>query len=279
MIIFKKAADLSKHLENQAKNDKKIGFVPTMGALHLGHISLISQSIKENNITVCSIFINPTQFNNKDDFNKYPVSIEDDIEMLENNGCHILFLPDISEIYPSNFIKSTYELGILENCLEGISRPGHYQGVCMVVDRLLSIIKCHHLYLGQKDYQQCKVICHLIELRNIDVNLHISTTVREKNGLALSSRNRRLSTAEQEKASLIFETLMFIKTHLKQGDLTSIHRNAYKMLSEAGFEIDYIAITELNLHPISNWDGKTSLIALIAVTLNEVRLIDNLIIA
>ena len=135
MIIFKKKSDLSEYLENQIKNDKKIGFVPTMGALHLGHISLIVESKSENDCTVCSIFVNPTQFNDKDDFNKYPVSIEEDIQLLEENGCDILFLPDQSEIYPHDFVKINYDIGVLENCLEGVYRPGHYQGVCMVVDR------------------------------------------------------------------------------------------------------------------------------------------------
>lgn len=279
MIVFKKASDLSKHLENQIKNNKTIGFVPTMGALHQGHISLISQSINENDLTVCSIFINPTQFNNKEDFNKYPVSIEDDIEMLEHNGCDILFLPNEYEIYPPGFIVKKYDLGNLESCLEGVYRPGHYQGVCMVVDRLLSIIHCKNLYLGQKDYQQCKVIGKLIELNNIQTNIHIAATVREKNGLAMSSRNRRLSSADLEKASMIHASLVNIKQELKPGNISTLPLIAAKTLTDEGFIIDYIEITDLNLQPIVNWDGNTSLIALIAVILNDIRLIDNLVIA
>ncbi len=278
MIIFKKASDLSKYLENQIKNEKKVGFVPTMGALHQGHISLILQSSKENDLTVCSIFINPTQFNDKDDFNKYPVTIEDDIHLLELNGCSILFLPDETEIYPPNFIKKNYELGYLEYCLEGIYRPGHYQGVCMVVDSLLSIIQCHNLYLGQKDYQQCKVIGKLIEICKINTRLHITPTVREPNGLAMSSRNRRLSNAEKEHAGLIFSTMLTIKNQLKEGDLSLIQSNASNTLSNEGFMIDYIEITDLNLNQVKSWDGKISLIVLVAVVTNHVRLIDNMII-
>ncbi len=278
MIIFKKASDLSKYLENQIKNEKKVGFVPTMGALHQGHISLILQSNKENDLTICSIFINPTQFNDKDDFNKYPVTIEDDIHLLELNGCSILFLPDETEIYPSNFIKKNYELGYLEYSLEGIYRPGHYQGVCMVVDRLLSIIQCHNLYLGQKDYQQCKVIGKLIEICKINTRLHITPTVREPNGLAMSSRNRRLSNAEKKHAGLIFSTMLTIKNQLKEGDLSLIQSNASNTLSNEGFMIDYIEITDLNLNQVKSWDGKISLIVLVAVVTNHVRLIDNMII-
>lgn len=279
MIIFKKKSDLSKYLENQIKNDKKIGFVPTMGALHLGHISLIVESKSENDCTVCSIFINPTQFNDKDDFYKYPVSIEEDIELLEENGCDILFLPDQSEIYPQDFVKINYDIGALENCLEGLYRPGHYQGVCMVVDKLLSIVNCDHLYLGQKDYQQCKVIEKLLKINKSNTQLHITPTIREKNGLAMSSRNRRLSKFEKEKAGILYTSLLQVKNNLKEGDLSNILTNASKKISDAEINIEYFVITDLNLNMINSWDGNTPLIVLIAARINQVRLIDNMIIA
>src|SRR6476620_9509378 len=154
MILFKKAAQLSGYLRKQKTNGLSIGFVPTMGALHSGHLSLIAASKKEQSITVCSIFVNPTQFNNPDDFKHYPVRIEEDIEQLLKSDCDILFLPSAEEIYPVGYAAKHYDLGLLETILEGHYRPGHFQGVCQVVDRLLEIIEPTSLYLGQKDYQQ-----------------------------------------------------------------------------------------------------------------------------
>ena len=159
MLIFKEAAELSSYLKNP-----KIGFVPTMGALHEGHISLVQRAKKENEVVVCSIFINPSQFNNADDFNKYPVTLEKDTEHLIEAQCDILFLPSVDEMYPSSHVKKTYPLGPIENLLEGKYRPGHFQGVCEVVDRLLEIVNPYQIYLGQKDYQQCMVIKKLIQI-------------------------------------------------------------------------------------------------------------------
>jgi pantoate--beta-alanine ligase len=158
MILFKRPDDLIDFIQKKRKSIVKIGFIPTMGALHKGHISLIEKSKSENDITICSIFINPTQFNNPNDFEKYPVTIDADIEKLELNGCDILFMPSVDDIYPENFQKSHFELGYLDSILEGKHRAGHFQGVCMVVKRLLEIVNCDILYLGQKDYQQCMVI-------------------------------------------------------------------------------------------------------------------------
>ena len=204
MIIFKKAADIHNFLSNKREENQSIGFVPTMGALHEGHISLIIKSKSANSLTICSIFVNPTQFNNPMDFEKYPITIDSDITMLEEAGCDILFLPSTDEIYPKEFIKINYELGYLESILEGKYRPGHFQGVCMVVERLLRIIPCNILYLGQKDYQQCMVIEKMISLRNMDVDLVIAPTVRESDGLAMSSRNRRLSIEEVNPILFLF---------------------------------------------------------------------------
>ena len=196
MILFKKANDLRKWLDAQHKNGKRIGFVPTMGALHPGHISLIKKSKTENPVTVCSIFINPSQFNDPADFKKYPVTIETDIDMLEEADCDALFLPGSEEIYPDGYSNSKlYDIGYLETVLEGKYRPGHFQGVCMVVDRLLDIVQPDQLFLGQKDYQQCMVIKRLLILKGQTdkIGLSICPTLREADGLAMSSRNLRLS--------------------------------------------------------------------------------------
>ena len=278
MMIFKKTSDLSAYIDNQREMGRKIGFVPTMGALHQGHISLINLSKNENDGTICSIFVNPAQFNNPEDFEKYPITIDHDIELLEAAGCDVLFLPSLEEIYPANFNNKRYELGKLDTILEGKHRPGHFQGVCMVVDRLLAIVSCDILYLGQKDYQQCLVLKKMIELENLDLKITIAATVREKNGLAMSSRNSRLSDQEKKQALCIYQSLESLKKNILPGDLTELKEKAINMISDAGFVIDYLAITDINLNPIHNWDGQTQLIVLAAASTEQVRLIDNMMI-
>jgi pantoate--beta-alanine ligase len=281
MILFKKADDLRNYLETQVKEGKKIGFVPTMGALHRGHISLAGTCKQENDIAVASIFINPTQFNDKKDFEKYPVTIEKDIQMLEEAGTSVLFLPSVAEMYPDGAsAKQHYELGSLETLLEGKFRPGHFQGVCMIVDRLLKIVQPDTLYIGQKDYQQCMVITKLVELIGMKdrTTIKISPTLREPSGLAMSSRNIRLGEEDRKTASTIYKTLCFIKENLKPGDLTSLKQKAEAMLGEKGFKIDYVEIADAaTLQPAVEWDGKQRLVALVAAFLGEVRLIDNMI--
>jgi len=277
MIIFKEAKNIQEYIQNKKESGMTIGFVPTMGALHKGHLSLINKSKSAENLTVCSIFVNPTQFNNPEDFQKYPITIEEDIKLLEMNGCDILFLPSYSEIYPHDFLAKNYELGLIETSLEGAYRPGHFHGVCMVVEILLSIIDCHTLYLGQKDLQQCLIIKKLIELENIHSKLVISETIREENGLAMSSRNKRLTHEEQKKAGVIFQVLNYIKQNIQLATIDELKFNATNLLTQNGLEKDYIEITNLDLTPIQNWDGIEKIVALTAVTLNGVRLIDNMI--
>ncbi len=230
MILFKKITELSFFIEKEKKKGKSIGFVPTMGALHEGHISLINNSKALNKLTVSSIFVNPTQFNNAKDFDKYPVTIEKDIDLLEKNGCHILFMPTVKEMYPTGFINPPhYNLGYLETVLEGKYRPGHFQGVCQVVHRLLSIVQPHNLYIGQKDYQQCMVIKKLVELTQLKVNVIIGSTLRENDGLAMSSRNMRLNIEERKKAVKISEVLFFIKKEIKPGYIEDLKEQGCKL--------------------------------------------------
>ena len=281
MIIFKKTRDLHKWLEAQRLTGISIGFVPTRGALHTGHLSLIESSIKANPVTVCSIFVNPTQFNDPKDFEKYPITIEKDIELLANAGCDILFLPSVKEIYPDELSPSLkYDLGYLERILEGKFRPGHFQGVCMVVHRLLEIVMPDNFYLGQKDYQQCMVIKKLIALIGLSnaILVNICPTLREPDGLAMSSRNVRLNEEERIKATAIFRNLSFIKENLTTGDLKGLKETAFRNLSEAGFNVDYIEIADANdLSIIDDWDGQKKLVALAAAFMKEVRLIDNIL--
>ena len=291
MILFKKATDLRNWVDAQRKKDDHIGFAPTMGALHDGHISLIDASKKKDKITISSIFVNPTQFNDPKDFKKYPVTLEKDIDMLEKAGCDILFLPTIEEIYPDarpddmvgrGFTpKMHYDLGFLETVLEGKYRPGHFQGVCMVVHRLLEIVNPDHLYLGQKDYQQCMVLARLVELTGLKnkTKIMICPTLREADGLAMSSRNMRLNEMERKKAVTIYQCLNLIKENEKKETPAELISKAQLMLEKAGFKVDYVEIADAaDLSPVNDWDRKQKRVALIAAKMNEVRLIDNMVI-
>ncbi len=279
MILVKKIEDLRLLLTQMREKGNTIGYVPTMGALHRGHISLITNSKNTNPITVSSIFVNPTQFNDPKDFEKYPVTLEKDIAILEQAGCDILFLPSVAEIYPTAFSNlQKYDLGYLETVLEGKYRPGHFQGVCQVVHRLLQIIEPDNLFLGQKDYQQCMVIKKLTELIELKVNVIVCTTLREDDGLAMSSRNMRLNKQEREKAVKIYDTLTFLKREIKPGYIEDLKERAIQYLTAEGFKPDYVAIASAdNLELIEYWDGKKNIVALIAAYLNEVRLIDNML--
>ncbi len=277
MILFKRPGDLIDFIQKKRKSAIKVGFVPTMGALHNGHLSLIKKSKSENDITICSIFINPTQFSNPNDFEKYPISIETDIEQLELNGCDILFMPSVNDIYPENFQKNNFELGYLDSILEGQHRAGHFQGVCMVVKRLLEIVNCDILYLGQKDYQQCMVIKKMVLDLNIPVEIKISPTIREENGLAMSSRNKRLNEGEKEAALVIFEVLCFLKENIFERDIADLKVKSVEKLKAKGFDIDYVEITDEFLNTITTAEKKQTIVALIAATIGNVRLIDNMI--
>lgn len=278
MIILKFAADISAHLK-KVREKFSIGFVPTMGALHQGHLSLLKKCHETCDITVASIFVNPTQFNNANDFKKYPATLEQDIYLLEKKGCGILFLPDVNEIYPDGTdLKINFDLGYFETVLEGKYRPGHFQGVCQVVKRLLQIIEPEYLFTGQKDFQQCLVIKKLLQLMNANIELIICPTLREKSGLAMSSRNLRLSEQQKDRASEIYKTLLFIKKNIHSGNLSDIKKESILHLQQNSFKIDYVEIADAdNLELVEEWNGTTKLIALIAAFIDDVRLIDNML--
>ena len=282
MIIIKKANDLHHHLEQCRERNEDIGFVPTMGALHDGHLSLLKTSLKENKLSVCSIFVNPAQFNDPTDFKKYPSTIDDDILKLETNGCDILFLPSVAEIYPDGFeVKKKYELGYLDNILEGEFRPGHFQGVCMAVERLLLIVQPDKLYLGQKDYQQCMIITRLAQLMGLEerVDIRICPILREKDGLAMSSRNMRLNKEQRAKAPALYETLIFLKQNICNGSLRDLKKEATDQLQKKGFKTDYVEIANAKtLKPINEWDARTNILGLVAAYIDGVRLIDNMMV-
>jgi len=279
MLLFKKTGLLTAYLQKARNRGNTIGFAPTMGALHAGHIALVTASKQENQLTVASIFVNPAQFNDKKDFEKYPVTIEKDIELLVAAGCDILFWPAAEEIYPGGYNQlAHYGLGYLETILEGKYRPGHFQGVCKVMNRLLDIVQPDNLYMGQKDYQQCMVVKRLLAIMSSSASLHTCPTLREADGLAMSSRNTRLNEAERKKAVAISFTLNYIKENIQPGNLTGIIDKGIALLTGQDFRVDYVAIAgALTLELLTEWDGKQKIVALVAAFQNEVRLIDNLL--
>jgi len=279
MISIHKTAFLTAHLRKLRNKGLTIGFVPTMGALHNAHIDLVNHSATVCNITVCSIFVNPTQFNDPSDYNKYPVTLESDIRMLAALKATILFAPPVSEIYTEGTSSlEHYDLGYLETLLEGEFRPGHFQGVCQVMSRLLKTVDPDVLFMGQKDYQQCMVIKKLLTQLNQDIRLETCPTIREKDGLAMSSRNMRLNNEQRTKAPLIYQVLKEIKGNLMPGNLSHLKQEAVKRLTNGGFRVEYVEIADAgNLHPYNEWNGYTPLVGLVAAFLGDVRLIDNML--
>ena len=275
MIIFKQSDRIYQFLQALRKMGKSIGFVPTMGALHAGHLSLVSQSIMDNDISVCSIFVNPKQFNNSSDLQHYPVTIEQDIELLEAAGCDVLFLPSYTEIYPDDYQQKIYDLGYLETILEGKHRPGHFQGVCAVVEQLLKICSCDTLYLGRKDYQQCMVIKKLCEINETDIQIVFCETKREEDGLAMSSRNMRLNEEQRKRATTLYKSLKHIAKNYTSNEDKTI-KEANDMIVAEGFEIDYIEVTDENLNTPNQGNLSSKKIALVAASIGGIRLIDNL---
>ncbi len=282
MIIYKEAKTLTKTLDNIRLAGKKIGFVPTMGALHPGHISLIEAAKKHSDCIVSSIFVNPTQFNDPLDYEKYPITLSNDILLLEKAGCDILFTPSLHEMYPDGFDHlQHFALGALENVLEGEFRPGHFQGVCQVVYKLLKMVAPDQLFTGQKDYQQCLVIRHLLHQFHFSVKMIIEDTCREPSGLAMSSRNLRLTSAQKQQATAIFHMLNHIKSHVSLQPLRLLEEYARNYLLAHGFtKVDYIIIANKNtLEPATTINDETPLIALIAAFIGGVRLIDNMLLS
>lgn len=278
MVIFKQEKELKEYLD---KASKKIGFIPTMGALHRGHTSLIHRAKDDGLMTVCSIFVNPTQFNDPEDFKKYPVSLEADIELLVEANCDVLFLPDVATVYPNGTeVAAAYDFGELENILEGAHRPGHFRGVGQVVARLIELVEPDFLYLGQKDYQQCMIIGRLIELMGSEnkVILRVCATVREEDGLAMSSRNRRLSEAQRSLSAMIYQCLVSIETKAGIAPFELVQKECIELLEKKGFRPEYVALADAEtLGALSDYDNSRQMVALIAAWIGKIRLIDNMV--
>lgn len=284
MYIFNTISETQQYLKSQQRAGKTIGFVPTMGALHAGHISLIERAKAENDLAVCSIFVNPTQFNNPEDLKKYPRTLEKDCEMLLPAGCDVVFAPSAEEMYPS-LPQLKMDFGTLETVMEGKFRPGHFNGVGIVVSKLFNIVKPEKAYFGLKDLQQVAVIRRMVQDLSFDLEIIPCPTLRESDGLAMSSRNTRLSSEARALAPQIYIALNLAKEKLQAGASVSEmqvavneHFASFPAFERAAFRLEYFEAADFDtLLPVEAKieDGKTALC--VAAFLGGVRLIDNIV--
>lgn len=275
MFIFEKKSNLVEFVNKQKLDGKTIGFVPTMGALHAGHIALMQAAVNECDVSIASIFVNPIQFNNPDDLKKYPRTFESDSKMLEDAGCTAIFYPSVEEMYPDNKLEE-FDFGTLATVMEGYFRPGHFNGVAVIVKRLFEIVQPDKAYFGKKDFQQLAIIRVLIKKMNSPVQIIGYDTVREKDGLAMSSRNMRLNKTEREIAVEIFQSLNFIKANKNNFSPAELESKAKQQLAKH-FHVEYIQIVDGHtLQTITDWNQTNYPVVCTAAFLGEVRLIDNL---
>jgi pantoate--beta-alanine ligase len=278
MEIFKKIAPLRAFLKETRKSGKTIGLVPTMGALHHGHLALINASKTQNSITVCTIYVNPTQFNNPADLLKYPRDFEKDAAMLKKVGCEVVFYPANEEMYEAeSHLK--FDFGHLNTVMEGKFRPGHFSGVALVVSKLFNIVRPDNAYFGQKDWQQFAIIRQVTEELKFDIALHSVPTLRESDGLAMSSRNLRLNAEQRQHATVFYRSMMSAKELFKRGkDIAFVKRKVWEMIdNEADTTLEYFEVAESkNLNVLEFVNGAEMPIMCIAGYVGEVRLIDNM---
>lgn len=276
MKIFTSRSDLRQYLQQIRGLNKTIGLVPTMGALHEGHLSLIKQAQLSNDVVICSIFVNPTQFNDPKDLEKYPRTITADIKMLEEVNCDMLFNPGVQEIYDGHE-QWHLPLGELEHLLEGKFRPGHYQGVTQVVSILFKLIEPDTAFFGQKDYQQFLIISRMIEILHVPVKLVMCPIKREPDGLAMSSRNVHLNDEEHRHALVLSKTLNWVKDNFERAHITPLKKEAELMISrESGVELEYFEIANGDTLNSASQDDK-NIVALVAARVGKTRLIDNVV--
>ena len=278
MKIAKTRLELDSILIKENNTRLTTGFVPTMGALHQGHISLIERAKSENEFVVCSIFVNPTQFNDPKDLDKYPRPIEKDLDLLEKAGCDLVFMPEITEMYQGKE-EWDHDFKELERAWEGAMRPGHFKGVGQIVHKLFQYVKPLKAYFGQKDYQQTLIVKQLIIDFQLNIEVIVCPIIREENGLAMSSRNTRLSSSERDKAGIIYNTLIESKKQYQSNiDIQDIVNSAKKtLLSDPSIELEYVAIVNSsNLKEINTKEPNIKPIMLIAIRISGTRLIDNM---
>jgi len=279
MHIYKRSVDLQKLLQQIKSQGSTLGFVPTMGALHEGHIALIEASKSENDYTICSIFVNPTQFNDANDLARYPRSLESDIEKLLEAGCDILYAPSIKDVYPDDVSEPPkVDLKHAGTVMEAAKRPGHYEGVIQVVDRLLHIVTPHKIYMGQKDYQQQLIIRKLIQLYHPTVQLVMVPTKRSVDGLALSSRNALLSETEAKIALTISKTLTWVRSQLPSSEIEPLLNKGMNQLTAAGLVPEYLTVADAHtLEVLNQVKDRQEVVICAAAFAGKIRLIDNLL--
>lgn len=279
MEIVAKTKDLQELVQLKKQAKKTIGFVPTMGALHAGHISLVKEAKKNNDICIVSVFVNPTQFNNLEDLEKYPRTIERDAALLAEAGADVVFTPTVEEIYPEPDTRQ-FDFGMLDKVMEGEYRPGHFNGVAQVVSRLFDIVRPDRAYFGEKDFQQLAIIREMVKQLSLAVEIMPMPILREVSGLALSSRNERLSAEEKEIATNIYKTLLFSSTEYfdKISVAQTIEIVSERINSFEPLRVEYFDIVDgYTLQSISDWNDSEYTVGCIAVFCGEVRLIDNII--
>ena len=277
MKVLKSKKTLIDYVERQREMGKKIGFAPTMGALHEGHLSLYKAAKKENDEVISSIFVNPTQFNNPDDFQKYPKTLEKDLELLEKAGVDAVYVPNVEEMYPDGLYSKKYDFDGLENEMEGKYRPGHFDGVGTIVEELFRQVQPHNAYFGEKDYQQLTIIKKMVEKTKLPVKIHGVPTLREEDGLAMSSRNVRLTEPQRKEATIIYETLTKVKEWFKVISPEEIKQRVTEIFKNSNFELEYFVIAdEETLKEANAIDEDKEYRAFIVAYADTVRLIDNM---
>ena len=277
MIIIKTISEIHEYI-SKIHDHKTIGFVPTMGSFHEGHISLIKKCVEENKESICSLFVNPKQFNEKEDYENYPCDLKKDIKIISKTKCKVLFAPSKEEIYPQNNITKEYDFDGIEKILEGERRPGHFYGVGIILEKLFDLIKPYNVYFGEKDFQQCVIVNKLIKQKFKKINLFTCKTIRDQKGLALSSRNRLLSFEEKQASCLIYENLVNAKKNHKKTSIQKIKQDIYEKLnSHELIKVEYVDIRKKNnFEVLKDFSRNDPAIILVAVKVGKIRLIDNI---
>ena len=274
MQIITTKSELCKSLTNST--GIRIGFVPTMGALHQGHLSLVMRSKRENEVTVVSIFVNPTQFNDSRDLEKYPRTLDADINLLSQVGCDIVFAPTVDEMYPEKDTR-IFNFGTLETVMEGRHRPGHFNGVAQIVSKLFDAVQPHIAYFGEKDFQQLAIIREMVKQLNYTITIAGCPIVRESSGLALSSRNMLLSAEEHKKAPIIYQILSESCIFVAQKQPHEVRNWVLNKFQNTGLDVEYFEIVDAySLQPVSSWNESDYIVGCIAVFCGKIRLIDNI---
>ncbi len=278
MKLIRSLAEWNPHWVSHLQKNQNIGFVPTMGALHEGHLDLVRKSLSSMEVTAVSIFVNPTQFTNWEDFQKYPITLESDLEKLEKAGVDYVLVPEVDTIYPTQ-PNLKFDFGDLERVLEGKFRPGHFNGVGIVVSKLFHLIKPHTAFFGQKDLQQVAIIKRLVQDLSFDLKIEVVPTRRDQDGLALSSRNLRLSVEERKIAPMLFESLIFAKNQLLEGGAWKEIKGSIEngFANQVGSRLEYVELINPDtFQELTEFDTKSSSSVCIAAYIGEVRLIDNM---